>query len=187
MAPHCPRWLQIAKDGSRWHEMLPECAEGKRCPSYLDFYSLSSGRSRIRKMWRRFQIAPDGPDISKWLQMIPDSPDIHTELLSGEVIFPARAVASVCYQGCSIAWMMSDAAPQRSRWLQMAPDVPTTQIRWHQIAPDGPTAPKSSRWFWMAPDRPRRIRIAPDGSRLPKMVPDDTRCFPDAWKATCSL
>ena len=84
--------------------------------------------------------APDcsrRPDISKSLQMIPDSPDINTEFFSGKVVFPARAVASVCYQGCSIAWMMSDVASQRSRWPQMAPDVPTAQIRWHQIAPDG--------------------------------------------------
>ena len=162
--PHPPKELQMALDGTRWSQMAPHCPrrlqiakdvpDGTRCFQNArkargapDFCSLSSGRSRIRKMWRRFQIAPDGPDISKWLQMIPDSPDIHTELLSGEVIFPARAVASVCYQGCSIAWMMPDAAPQRSRWLQMAPDVPTAQIRWHQIAPDGPTAPKSSRWL----------------------------------------
>ena len=105
--------------------------------------------------------------------MIPDFPDIHTELLSGEVIFPARAVASVCYQGCSIAWMMSDAAPQRSRWPQMAPDVPTAQARWHQVAPGGATALTSSRWAWMAPD----------GSALPQMVPDCERWFqmtPDA-------
>ena len=46
-------------------------------------------------------------------------------------------------------------------------------------------APPPQRWPWMAPDGPRWTCNASDGSRLPTMVPDDTRCFPDAWKATC--
>ena len=51
------------------------------------------------------------------------------------------------------------------------------------MAPDGPTAPKSSRWPWMAPDGSRWPRIAPDGSRLPRMAPNSAICFQNAWKA----
>ena len=68
MTPHCPRWLQIAKDCSRWDQMLPGCLEAKMA------LFLSSGISRFHKMWCWLQIAQDGPDISGWLQMIPDVP-----------------------------------------------------------------------------------------------------------------
>ena len=93
MAPHCPRWFQIAKDGSRLHQMLPGCLEEK-----LNFCSLSSGRSRIRKMWCR----PDCPRRPKYFQMVPDDSmcfqmtDDHVELLSGEGVLLARAVARRC-------------------------------------------------------------------------------------------
>ena len=104
------------------------------------------------------------------------------ELLSRECVLPARAVALVCFQGCSIAWMASDVAPQSSTWPQMAPDVPTAETRCHQMARDGRTAPKNSRWPLMAPDGtrwpqmaphcPRWLQIGKNGSRWHQMFPD---------------
>ena len=83
MAPHC---------GSRWHQMLPECLESKGCSLNLDFCFLSSGAAPDCSRWPRyFQISPDG---SICFQV---SQDDHTELLSGEVVLLARAVALVCY------------------------------------------------------------------------------------------
>ena len=77
VAPDGPALPQMATDcqkGSRWHQMLAECPECNMSPLKLIFCSLSSGRSRIRKMWFLLQIALDGPGIPRWLQMIPDVP-----------------------------------------------------------------------------------------------------------------
>ena len=97
------------------------------------------------------------------------SPDDHTQLLSGEVVLPARAVALVCYV---------------PGLLYSLDGFPTAQTGSHQIVPDGLTASKSSRWPWMAPDgfaaRTRwhqMAQMALDGTRWPQMAARWPRWF----------
>ena len=69
IAPHCPRWFQICKDGSKLHQMLPECVEGNWFSQNLDFCSLSNGRSRIRK---NVVTAPACPRWPRYIQIASD-------------------------------------------------------------------------------------------------------------------
>jgi hypothetical protein len=81
-------------DGSRWHSALPDCPRWLRYPQMApnDHMELLLGQVALparavalvcyqdcsREPWMvpdgttRCQFAPDGPDISRWLQMVPD-------------------------------------------------------------------------------------------------------------------
>ena len=109
-----------APKSSRWHQMAPPPEQdGTKWP----------------------QMAPPsqrGPDGSRWFQM---SPDHYAELLSGEVVLPARAAALF-----NLLQGPLQIAPDDSRWDHVFQIGPDGLKKYFQMAPDDSRCPQITTW-----------------------------------------